>query len=868
MGKLAVITEKQSVAQDIISVLGGFENKKEYFESPDYVVLWAVGHILSLPNPEEIDPAYKRWTLDTLPMIPEKFELKPLSGHKGRLDQMSKVFRRKDVEAIVNACDAGREGELIFREIIDFSGTDKPIRRLWLQSMTADAIREGFTNLAPGEEFDGLAAAAFCRSEADWLVGMNATRGVTRRLQSRKKRDVWSAGRVQTPTLALLVHHEFRILEFEPRPYWRILSTFQAPDHTYESSWFDPKWEGNPELGERDDRVFEKDRAEKILEAVRGKPATASETRKPEKESAPLLFDLTSLQREANRRFSYSARRTLQAAQRLYEAHKVLTYPRTDSKHLPEDYRGHVQKVLDEFSSTSQFGKFASDIKNRGLLNEQKIFNDKKVSDHFAIIPTGKVPRGLERDDAKIFDLVMRRFLAAFYPQAVWNRVERFTEVDGENFRVRSRTLQVPGWREVMGAEEEAEEQLPPLVSSAEANDPTATVKHEGVPVQTADAQLEESVSKPPGRITEGRLLGMMERAGKDFEDEELAEALEGRGLGTPATRADTIENLISKQYIQRTRNGLKPAAKGIRLIDFLHRIDSGGLASAELSGEWEKHLAEVEKGEMKRSQFMEGIATFTREVVEKIKTFEYDDLYANEKPVGKCPQHPDSDVIEFFWGYRCTQEDPAAKSDGDASNGCSFIIWKDVSGRYIDRKTASTLLREGKTAKIPGFVSLQGEEYEASLVVEDGNQVRVIGEGVATEGAIEEKAGDSIGACPCGEACEVLETNIRFVCKNLLEAGPNTKPKDAGSCGFVLPKLVCKREMSMEEVNEYLTNGRTGVLEGFISKRGRPFPAILYRKENGRHGFEFLPREPKKPGAKKAKKKTTKKKAKRKTKT
>ncbi|MCG3196835.1 MAG: topoisomerase C-terminal repeat-containing protein [Candidatus Omnitrophica bacterium] len=844
MGKLAVVTEKESVARDIASALGGFTKGDNSYESDRYVVMWAVGHILGLPAPEEIDPKYKRWVLQDLPILPKKFDLKPLEGMKGRLDQMAKTFRRKEVEGIVNACDAGREGELIFREIIEYTGTDKPIQRLWLQSMTTDAIRDGFARLLPGSKFDGLANAAWCRSEADWLVGMNATRAVTKRLQSRKAPEVWSAGRVQTPTLAMLVDHEFKILEFEPRDYWRIEGEFQASDHVYTSTWFDPNWKGDPEQGEKEDRILDRGRAETILSGLQGQLSLASETRKPERESAPLLFDLTTLQREANRRFSFSARRTLQAAQRLYEGHKVLTYPRTDSRHLPEDYGPHVHQVLETFSSVSPYAPFAAKLLREGLLNRERVFDNAKISDHFAIIPTGVVPKGLEGDDAKIFDFVMRRFLAVFYPQAIWNRVERLTRVGEEHFRVRSRTLQVAGWREVIGTEDGAEERLPPLVPGRD--------QSEGVSVTPLDFKLEEDVTRPPARITEGRLLGMMERAGKELEDEELSEIMADKGLGTPATRADTIENLISKGYVRRLREGLKPTAKGIRLIDFLHRIDTSGLASAELTGEWEKHLREVEHGAMRRASFMEGISDFTRGVVERIKEFQYDELYAKDGPVGPCPFNSNYPVVEFLWGYRCQA---AADNNGDgckeencaSSNG--FVIWKETSGRYIDRKTASKLARERKTGTLAGFSDRQGREYQATLQLDEENQVRVVGNGAPDSAHDEEThTGETLGPCPCGQDCEVIETTTRYVCKRLQEAGPRAKAKDASSCGFALPKLVCKREITFEEAKEYLANGRTGVLEGFISRWNRPFPAVLFfRKDDGRFGFEFPPREGKK---------------------
>jgi DNA topoisomerase-3 len=429
----------------------------------------------------------------------------------------------------------------------------------------------------------------------------------------------------------------------------------------------------------------------------------------------------------------------------------------------------------------------------------------------------------------------MRRFLSAFYPPAIWNKVERFTQVETENFRVRSRTLQVPGWREVYGSDENGEERLPPLVSGQD--------QASDVPVKPLDYTLDEEVTRPPGRITEGRLLGMMERAGKDLEDENLSEAMKDKGLGTPATRADIIENLISKEYILRLREGLKPTSKGIRLIDFLHRIDSAGLASAELTGEWEKHLREVEHEKMARTAFMKGISEFTAEVVEKIKLFEYDNLYKQDPPIGVCPHNPSVPVVEFFWGYRCQNGD--ANGDKCPHEGCPaqsrFVIWKEISGRYIDRKTAGRLLSQRRTPLLPGFVDRQGREYQASLFLDETQQVKVQGEESA-DTVVEEVMGDPLGPCPHGKDCQILETTTRYVCRTLFEEGAPQKGDDS-CCGFVLPKLVCKREITVDEAQVYLKEGRTPPLEGFISKFNRPFTAILYRKENNRHGFEFIKR-------------------------
>ncbi len=440
MTKSLIITEKPSVAKDITAALGGFEimQKGEYYESDDFVCTYAVGHVLSLLAPEEIDPKYKRWKLSDLPILPSEFKLKPLERQKARVKLIAKLINRKDVSCLINACDAAREGELIFRELVDYTESKKPIKRLWLQSMTKSAIRDGFSSLREGSQYEGLAAAAACRSYSDWLIGMNATRALTVRLKTRSEHGLsWSAGRVQTPTLAILVKRELEVLNHEPLPYFKIEAKFSANKNEYDATWFDKNFkkdEKNPEY--RENRLFDQERAEAILAKVKDKQGKASEQRKPRSRKPPLLFDLTSLQRDANSRFSWSAVRTLRAAQRCYETHKVLTYPRTSSKALPEDYRPVVTKLLETLSQDKTYKDHAKYLLKNGLQNDKLVFNDAAVSDHFAIIPTGEI-RPLEGDDAKLFDLVTRQFMATFYPPAIYEDVVRITEVEGESFKSR-----------------------------------------------------------------------------------------------------------------------------------------------------------------------------------------------------------------------------------------------------------------------------------------------------------------------------------------------------------------------------------------------------------------------------------------------
>lgn len=855
MAKSLIITEKPSVARDIAAALGGFDEQDGYFESARWVLTWAVGHLFELLEPEEIDETYKRWTLDNLPIIPAEFRTKPKAGQTARVRLIKRLLERDDVEGVVNACDAGREGELIFREIVEHFASRKPIRRLWLQSMTEDAIRDGFARLRPGEELAGLAAAAAARTRTDWLIGMNATRALTKRLKGRREKGAWSAGRVQTPTLALLVVRELEVLAHVPRPYWRIAGSFDDAGNAYQGQWFDPALgEGDDEA--RDDRIFDEARAREIAAAVEGRAGTAEETRKPSRESAPPLFDLTSLQREAIRKFGWTARRTLSAAQRCYEQHKLLTYPRTDSRCLPNDYRAVVPNVLRAFAEAGrrgdaalgemrgpvrEYGAAAARLLERGLENEARTFDDAKVSDHFAIVPTGKLPgAGLSGDDKRLFDLVVRRFLATFHPAAVWERVERTTTVNGQRFRSRARTLMEPGWRAVLegGATEDAGDDvaaLPPLVEAA---------------VRTTAVETVAEQTRPPARITEARLLSLMENAGKELEDEELAAAMHERGLGTPATRAEIIENLIAKGYVVRIGRVLRPTAKGIRLIDILKRVHIDGLASAELTGEMEYHLNQVEHGQRDAADFMQEMEAYTREIVAHAKGFEYEDLYRHDPPLGDCPRcgRP---VVERPWFYRC-EEEPAREED------CPFRVWKDTSGRYLDRTTVAALLRDGRTGAVEGFTARNGRTYQAALEIDRAEWVVRVRPVAWEDGSVSaepeyEVNPEPLAGCPFEEECAVVESPTHFVCERKLkeadlEGGEGVeRPK---SCGFALPRTVCKREITREEALAYLRNGRSDLLTDFTSRYGRPFSATLVLRKNGRHGFEFPPRPGRKEGA------------------
>nr|BFD33436.1 DNA topoisomerase III [Pigmentibacter ruber] len=873
--KWLVITEKPSVAGDLAKALGGFEKKSDHYESQQYYITWAVGHLLELLEPEELDPKYKRWLLQDLPILPSEFQYKPKKGQTERLQHIKSLAKKSEVVGLINACDAGREGELIFREIYDFCEQNKPSKRLWLQSMTPEAIRNGFKVMKRGNEYDNLGDAARCRAESDWLIGMNATRAVTKRLKSRNTKGVWSVGRVQTPTLALIAKRELDHLKHRPQPYFTLEGRFSTSTHEYSGAWFDPHFK-KPNLDEDDlihyvekeDRIFSQDKLNEILKDFEKhkKQATASEVRKESKEIAPQLFDLTLLQREANRKLGMSASRTLQAAQRLYEKHKLLTYPRTDSRYLPEDYLENVTNVIKEFSAVpTEFTKACKTIIKTGLLNKDRIFNNKFVSDHFAIIPTGQLPtEKLDGDDARIYNLVLKRFLAAFMTHAIWAKVERITKVGEQHFRTRVQDLQEPGWREVYGLDTEEESKLPKL---NEKNPEAIT------PVQTEEISPLQNATKPPARLTEAKLLSLMEHCGKSIADEEIAEVLKDKGIGTPATRAEVIENLIIKEYVNRTGKSLRATSKGIRLVDVLSRIPIDMLSKVELTGEIEYDLRKMEKGLKKRSEFMQEMFDFTSSVVEKTRTFEYDAIYKNDPTLGKCPVCKNGKVFEGFWGYKCNL---AVNTKEKEENECNFIIWKEKNHRYIDR----SLVEEVLSNKIAGpfeFSNSTGtsfhEEYLTISPVKGiifceqdgtpkesltGYDVVVLHEEFLPETFLKKpgtiKVTETAYMCEFGtidqtlkpESTDNAQESENPPKKTRKKAAPKkpAKPKKVKKLISRMPRILCGKEMTLDDYKSFIITGSTPPIVDFKSKKGRPFAAALHLKENGNFEFKFVSRK------------------------
>lgn len=837
---LLVITEKPSVARDIGAALGGFEDGDECLVRSDLVITWAVGHLLELCEPQDYDPALRSWSLKLLPILPEQFRVKPRDGQKKRLDGIKRLARR--ASGLVNACDAGREGELIYRRIVEYLELGHlPQQRLWLQSMTHGAIRQAFSQLQPAANYERLGDAAWLRSVGDWLVGMNATRALTQRLKSRNEVASWSAGRVQTPTLAMLVGREHEILAHRPRPYRVLRARFSGgdPAHDWEGRFVDPRVSSD-DRDVKADRIFDLPSAVALADAVRAAgTGVASERRKRARQSPPLPFDLTTLQREANRRSGMSAKRTLDAAQRLYEQHKLTTYPRTDSRHLPSDYGATVAGVLEALATggLGETSAVAASIVASGPQNLAVVLDDKGVSDHFAIVPTGNLPAGeLSGDDARVWDLVLRQFLACWMGPATWATVEREVVVAGHagpaTFRASSRTLEIPGFLTALGQEASDEQRLPPLAPGQDAP--------KGVTAAVLGVDMDDKSTTPPPRLSEAQLLRMMEAAGEEIDDAELSEAVAGRGLGTPATRAEVIERLVSgaDAYARRVEGRLMPTHKGIKLVDVLTRVDAGALASPRLTGEWEYALREVEHGRRERAQVLDGLVSTTRDLAARLRDADLKALYAASPPVGPCPSCG-APVGENPWGYPCSR-------NAGVGEGCDFILWKDRSGRYVDRDLASRLLVERRATDVEGLVDRAGRLLPpATLTLRRDEGAGRWTVDFATGDAAVDEAPETIvgelGPCPSHEDCVVVESTRRYACQRQVDGRDRQGP--------ALPRVVCAREITAAEALPWFGEaGRTALLEGFVSRRGRPFKGMLVRKATGKYGFEF-PERPERPG-------------------
>ncbi len=853
MSKSLIIAEKPSVANDLARVLGKipsigrFEKQDDYYENERYVISSAVGHLVQQALPTTADGKNLPWNFDCLPVIPQEFALEPSEqkGGKSRLSLLKKLMKRKDVTELINACDAGREGELIFRYIVQYCGVDKPVRRLWMQSMTDGAIHDAFADLRSDEEMRPLADAAYCRSESDWLVGINSTRAMTAFNSKFGGFNKTPVGRVQTPTLALLAEREQEIGDFVSEDYFEVVGQFSVAAGIYAGRWFDPafkKREDKPHA--RAERLWKRDLAEAIVKRCEGKTASVEEKKKPVKQIAPQLYDLTTLQREANGRFGFPARRTLQLAQALYEKHKALTYPRTDSRYLPDDYVGTTLGTLEKLSKAS--GRSVSDLPRHAAKalqdrlvtgSNRRIFNGAKVSDHFAIIPTGQIPTNLDEAEQKLYDMVTRRFIAAFYPQAEFEATTRISTIGEDRFKTEGKVLVIPGWLAVYGRTAEVSEPADNGNGDDE-EDESKRAERQIVPVKPGETaglkqiNLLEKATRPPARYNESTLLSAMETAGKRVDDEDLRDAMSERGLGTPATRAAIIEGLILDKYITRDGRELFVTTRGMRLVEQLHDMKIGLLTSPEMTGEWEYKLKQMEHGELDRETFMRDIRKLTGTVVETAKDYARHAVEREwpEFPV-PCPVCGAPSLGQDDGRYKCTQPD------------CKFTLAKVIASRPLSQEEAKTLLTRKHVGPLTGFVNRFRMPFDAAIELQEDKKAGLKAAFVFEKTAEEEDEAEAIRPenklckCPACEKGDIYETPGSYICDRRVSGD---------GCKARLSKEMCKYPIPREQAVKYFTEGRTDVIDKWISKKGRPFSAALVCNTKGKRmlAWDFPPRE------------------------
>lgn len=796
-----VIAEKPSVARDLAKVLKATTKHDGYIEGNGYAVTWALGHLIQLANPDAYDKKFKSWSMQNLPIIPETFETELISskGSKEQFKVIKGLLSKKDVDEVICATDAGREGELIFRLIYSYAKCTAPIKRLWISSQTDKAIKDGFAALKTGEEYQPLYDSALSRAQADWLVGMNSTRAYSTALS--RGNGVMSVGRVQTPVLKMIVDRYLEHSQFVPQTFYEIFVDVHHPNGVFSAKWFDKE----------DDRLFDKAKAEAVFQSVKASlnGTIAKLTQKEKKENPPLLYDLTELQRDANRRFKFPAEKTLKTAQSLYEKHKVLTYPRTSSRYLSEDLIPKLPELFQNLIDSSDYGVFAKSVLNEKLRVSNRTVDDKKVTDHHAIIPTEKKANveDLSPDERKIYDLVIKRFLAAFFPVCVKHTTEIITEFGSEQFRTFGTIVKDAGWRAVYGTMSDDEDDESDSKKKKKDSDKKGEALLPSVAEQDAvkhdDAKLEEGQTKPPALYNEASILSAMETAGKHVEDEALREAMKECGLGTPATRAQIIERLIEVAYIIRDKNRLIPTDKGIFLIE---NIRDKELLSPELTGQWEKKLNDMAQNKYSREAYMDEIKAFTRQVVAKLKT-DSDEPSMEGEVIGKCPVCSEGDVVESVRTYGCNRKESA---------GCEFAIWKNIAGKNITRAVAKALLTEGKTPLISGFKSKAGKPFEAVLVINEGKVSFNFDR-------------EPLGKCPVCQIGEVVSSPRAYSCSRWREG-----------CKLAIWKQVAGKTITEEIAKDLIAEGKTEVLEGFKSKAGKYFKAGLVM-ENGQVKLDFV---------------------------
>ena len=811
--KSLIIAEKSSVAADIAQALGGFNKSGMVYERGDVIVSSAVGHLVELDVPEANNTPRG---FSGLPVIPAEFSLHVIERTASQFHTLEKLLKRQDVDCVINACDAGREGELIFRLIMEKARCSKPTKRMWCQSMTHDSLREAYDMARPGQEFDALADAARCRSEADWLIGINGSRGVmTLREQQTGRHESSSAGRVQTPTLAIVVDRENQIRSFVPEDYWEVTATFGVQAGQYKG-----KWKGKP-LTDQDaqnpeeadaarSRFMDRSQAMELVKMCEGQPVDyAQEESKATTQPPPWLFDLTSLQREANKRFKFSIKKTLDIAQALYEKHKVTTYPRTDSKCLPEDYLETAEGVVRQLE-VSPWGRFAKPITDSQWVKPNKrVFDNSKISDHFAIIPTGVLSDQLSPDEQAVYELIVRRFLAAFYPNAEFINTKRVTVVAGQPFYSSGKVLTYAGWLNVMQEVNDAGE-------AVQAGDKGLCVLAEGEVPSNDGIKLAEGRTTPPARYTEATLLTAMEGAGKLVEDEDMRAAMKDKGLGTPATRAATIEGLLDdgsaykrprEPYMRRDKTFLVPTPKAMTLIEFLRACGAGFLASPQTTGEWEELLHRMARGEYSRADFMDGIRQTTRDLI-AILQGESSKMpaAAAAKLSAACPKCG-AGMLGLQGGFRCEV-------------ACGYEQRREVATRPLTDAEMVRLLN-GETLALDGFYSTaKKRKFNAGLKMIEGGKLE-----------FDFEQANSAPAQQLSCSCPKCDGPIA------------TKPAlaECTECGFKVWRELCKRKFSDTELVKLFTQGSLSGLKGFVSpKTGNKFEAGVKLSLEGKLDFVF----------------------------
>ncbi len=841
MTKSLIIAEKPSVANDIAKILGGFDKYNDYYESEKYVLSSAIGHLVEIAAPEEHDVKRGKWSFTNLPMIPPYFALQPIKKTESRLKLLSKLIRRKDIKSLINACDAGREGELIFRLIIQYAKAKQPIERLWLQSMTPKAIRDAFVNLRKDEELIPLADAARCRSEADWLIGINGTRAMTAFNSKEGGFYLTTVGRVQTPTLSIVVSREEKIKQFISRDFWEVKAKFACKNGFYEGRWFDQDFKKDDKDSEKKtERIWSENYANKIISDCQGKSANVSEESKPSTSLSPSLFDLTSLQREANSKFGFSAKNTLGLAQALYERHKAVTYPRTDSRHLPEDYLSSVIETIKALSNNESFSENSNYLlKNKLVKISKRIFDNSKISDHFAIIPTTQLPKNLTEPQQKLYELIVRRFLAIFFPPAEYLITTRYTTIFNYKFKTDGKILLKPGWLSVYG------KHFRSLSVKNDDNKDTLVPIIENEIVNVEDIFFIHLKTKPPARYSEATLLSAMEGAGKFVNDEDLRGAMAGKGLGTPATRAAVIEGLLAEKYLIREGREMLPTAKAFQLMTLLRGLGVSELTAPELTGGWEFKLSQMESGSISRKEFMSEIANMTETIVKRAKEFNNQTIPGNYVTLETSCPNCGGVVKENYRRFACLN--------------CEFSISKTPGSRQFEINEVEEFLTNHIIGPLQGFRSKIGRPFAAVLKLSKDSEINNFklefdfGKQDDDENSepIDTSNLNLIGKCP---KClgSVYELPLVYVCENNV-----VRPK---LCEFRSSRIILQKEINTEQMSKLLTDGKTDLLVGFVSQRTRrPFKAFLVKGKDGKIAFEFEERKSKSEIAKSNNKKDDK---------